>query len=365
MDALNQLQSLVILEYEQHNITNDVAPHLLELTYTDNLSGQSDSLDVVLADPEGKWADTWYPGHGDTLSVSFGWKGGQLRAGRFEIDEIELAYAPSQVRVRALATGTNRAVRTVEHREYEKTTLAAVAQQVAQRQGLTLTGRIEPIPLDRLTQRQSDLAFLAQLAEEYDYAFKVVGSRLVFHSISDLAAASVVETLDPEQVSNLQLRDQIRTVPAKVANARQDPATGSLVSYQIVNGETVAVPSSQSKTTTASDTRKQRRRSAGADADKARAAADLARANRERTTGSWSRKGHPNLFSGQVVELVQAGKLSGKYLLTGARHAYTRGAGFRSDFQASRVAAQSIGLALDKSQPALALASYGIDGSVA
>lgn len=364
MDALSKLQSEVALEYEQSNITNDIAPYLLELTYTDSLTGASDDLEVVLADPEGNWADAWYPGHGDTLAVSFGWKDGYRRVGRFEIDEVELTDAPNQVRIRALATGINRAVRTVEHREYEATTLDAVARQVAQRQGLQLVGRIEPIPLDRLTQQEPDLAFLAQLAQEYDYAFKVVGSRLVFHSISDLAAAAPTATLNRTELSNVRLRDQIRTVPAAAGNKQQDPSSGELISYKIVNNETVAVPSSKGKATTAGDTTKRRRRSAGADADKARAAAELGRANRERTTGGWSQEGSPDLFSGQVVALSAAGKFGGKYLVTSARHSFRRGSGFRSDFEVSRIAADSTGLALDKHSPGIALVTYGIDGSL-
>ncbi len=362
MDALSQIQSEVLLEYEQANITRDVAPFLLELTYSDSLTGQSDDLEVVLADPDGKWSESWYPGHGDTLAVSFGWKDGHRRIGRFEIDEIELSDAPKTVRIRALATGISRAVRTVEHRAYETTTLDAVARQIAQRQGLELVGRIEPIKLDRLTQQESDLSFLAQLASEYDYAFKVVGDRLVFHAIGDLAAAAPSATLARTELSSVRLRDQIRTVPSAVGNKHQDPATGQLISYRIVNGETVAVPSSKTKTTTASDSRKGRRRSAGADADKARAAAELARKLRERTAGSWSREGTPNLYSGQVVVLTAAGQMGGKYLITSARHSFQRGSGFRSDFEACRIAADSIGLALDKQTSGIALATYGIDG---
>lgn len=364
MDALT-LQGEVQLEYEQRNITNDVAPYLLELTYTDSLTGKSDDLEVVLADPDNKWADAWYPGHGDTLSVSFGWKGGHRRVGRFEIDEIELIDAARQVRIRALATGISRSVRTIEHREYEATTLDAVARQVAQRQGLELVGRIEPIKLDRLTQQESDLSFLAQLASEYDYAFKVVGSRLVFHSISDLAGAPPSATLARTDVTGLRLRDQIRTVPKAISNKRQDPSSGQLISYQIENGETVAVPSSKTQTATSSDTRKRRRRSAGADADKARAAADLARELRERTTGSWSREGSPDLFSGQTVTLTGGGKLGGKYLVTSARHSFRRGSGFRSDFESCRVVAESIGLDLNQHTPGIALVTYGIAGGMA
>lgn len=357
-----------VLTYQQRNITRDISKHLISIAYSDMLSGSSDSLDVELEDSEGKWLDAWYPGHGDALVFSLGWQGKPLRSvGRFEIDEVELLCAPSVVRIRALATGITTSVRTAEHKAYEATTLDEVARQIAQRQGLTLTGRIEPVKLDRLTQQESDLEFLRQLAGEYDYAFKVVGNRLVFHSISDLAVAAPVATLALKDLSNVSLRDQIRTVPQRVEVKHRDPSKKALVTYRVVNGETVAVPSSASKTSTSADTAKRRKRSTSPEQAKARAKADLARANRERTTGGWSAMGQPGLVSGNVVTLAAAGKLGGQYLVTSSAHRLSRSAGYVTDVQACRVAGAAIAYSSNATAPDLALSSYGIadDGVVA
>lgn len=364
MDAMSfdsAPEARIVLSYQQRNITRDIGKHLLSITYSDVLSGGSDSLDIELEDSEGKWLDAWYPGHGDTLELSLGWVGGPLRSlGRFEIDEIELLCAPSVVRIRSLATGIAVAVRTTEHRAYEATTLDAVARQVAQRQGLTLTGRIEPIQLDRLTQQESDLEFLRQLADEYDYAFKVVGHRLVFHRIGDLARQAPVASLTLKDLAGVSLRDQIRTVPQKTEVKHREPAKKQLISYQIVNGKTVAVPSSSSKAATSADTSKQRKRSTSAGQAKARANADLARANRERTTGNWSCIGMPGLVSGNVVALAAAGKMGGQYLLTQSTHRLSRSGGYVVDMQVCRVAAPSIAYSQNTGEPDEALASYGI-----
>lgn len=351
-----------VLIYQQRNITRDISRYLTTITYTDALSGQSDSLDIELENSEGQWLDAWYPGHGDSLTFSLGWQSGPLRAlGRFEIDEVELLMAPSVVRIRALATGISAAVRTTTHQAYEATTLDAVAQQVAQRHGLTLVGRIEPVQLDRVTQQESDLEFLRQMANEYDYAFKVVGNRLAFHAIADLAGAAPVAAMALKDLANVSLRDQIRTVPQKAEVKHRDPARKHLVSYQIVNGETVAVPSSATQTTTSADTAKQRKRATSAAQAEARAKADLARANRERTTGGWSSSGQPNLVSGNVVALEAAGKLGGRYLLTRSTHRLSRSGGYVTDVEACRVAATSIKYDLGN-LPDLPLSSYGIAG---
>ncbi|OLF53807.1 phage late control D family protein [Pseudomonas chlororaphis] len=350
-----------VLTYQQRNITRNISEHLLSLSYMDFLSGQADSLDVELEDTEGKWRDAWYPGHGDTLALSIGWEGQPLRTvGRFEIDGIELRCPASSVTIRALGTGINGSLRTPEHKAYENTTLDAVAKQVATRQGLELIGSIEPIKLDRLTQQESDLEFLRNLAGEYDYAFKVTGKRMVFHAISELVKGAPVASLVLGDLANVTLRDQIREVPKAVEVKHKEPATKKLISYTIVNGETVAVPSSSSKATTSGDTKKKRKRSASADEAKAKAKAELAKANRDRTTGAWTAMGRPNLVSGNIVTLAAAGKLGGNYLITSARHEMTRSGGYIVDLKTCRVSAPSISMNQNSTKPDLALSTYGI-----
>ncbi|MFV2950083.1 phage late control D family protein [Pseudomonas japonica] len=363
MDALTPnlvREARFVLSYQHRNITHDISQHLVSLTYSDFLTGQADSLDIELEDTEGKWADAWYPGHGDLLTLSIGWQGRPLRTlGNFEIDEVELNSPPSTVNIRALGAGIQSALRTTEHRAYENMTLDAVAKQIASRQGLELVGRIEPIKLDRLTQQESDLTFLRNLAGEYDYAFKVTGKRMVFHAISDLAKGKPVVSFALTDLATVRVRDQITVVPQKVAVKHKDPAKKKLIAYDIVNGETVAVPSSSSKATTSADTKKQRKRAASEEVAKAKAKADLARANRERTTGAWTAMGRPDLVSGNVITLVAAGKLGGDYLITAAHHRITRSGGYTVDQEACRVAATSISLARDGVKPDLALSTYG------
>lgn len=368
MDALipkEVPQARFVLTYQQRNITRNISLHLLSLTYNDYLTGQADSLEVELEDTEGKWRDVWYPGHGDTLTLSIGWEGSPLRAlGRFEIDEVELRCPPSTVSIHGLGTGINSALRTTEHRAYENLTLDAVAKQIATRQGLELVGRIEPIKLDRLTQQDSDLVFLRRLAEEYDYAFKVTGSRLVFHAIGDLAKGVPVVTHVLQDLANVNLIDQIKDVPKAVEVKHKDPVKKGLITYKVVNGETIAVPSSSGKTTTSGDTRKSRKRSGSAEESKAKAKAELAKANRERTTGGWTAMGRPNLVSGNVVVLVAAGKLGGNYLILSAQHRMTRNGGYIADTKVCRVSAPSIGMKLDNNTADLALSTYSIESEV-
>lgn len=367
MDALIPEQvpeARFVLTYQQRNITRDISQHLLSLSYSDFLTGQADSLDIELEDTEGKWRDAWYPGHGDTLTLSIGWEGKPLRAvGSFEIDEVELNCPPSTISIRALGAGIQTSLRTTEHKAYENMTLDAVAREIASRQGLELIGRIEPIMLDRLTQQESDLTFLRNLAAEYDYAFKVTGRRMVFHALSDLAKGRPVVSLLLKDLGNVRLRDQITQVPKAVEVKHKDPVQKQLITYKIVNDETVAVPSSSSQATTSADTTKRRGRSTTAEEAKAKGKAELAKANRERTTGSWTSIGRPELVSGNIVTLVAAGKLGGNYLITASHHRVTR-SGYTVNKEVSRISGPSINLTLANAKPDLALSTYGIQHEV-
>jgi phage protein D len=198
-----------VLSYEQKNITSDITPYVRSVTYTDYLSGQSDELEVELEDADGRWVRNWYPGKGDTLSLKIGYEAAPLLpCGAFEIDEIEFAQPPATVSIRGLATGIKKSVRTRVGRAYENTTLAAIAQRIAKRNKLTLTGKIRDIRIDRVTQYQErDVEFLTRLAREYGYAFKIVGRKLVFTELADLRDGGTVATFKATDLIAIRLRD--------------------------------------------------------------------------------------------------------------------------------------------------------------
>ena len=108
MDALSVLQSFAglagvddgrthpvtlpdyIIQYEQKDITADLKPYLLGISYTDYLGGQSDELQVDFEDADGRWLRAWYPDQGDALTLSVGDQfTGMVNWGSFESAEIE------------------------------------------------------------------------------------------------------------------------------------------------------------------------------------------------------------------------------------------------------------------------------------
>ena len=326
-----------ILSYEQTDITADISPYLLSFSYTDYLGGQSDELQLELEDTDGRWLRGWYPEQGDTLALSLGDQfTGLVALGNFEIAEIEYSHPPSTVSLKALSTGMTKANRTLQPRAYEKTTLAKIVRTVAGRLKLQPAGEVRDIAIERVTQYQErDIEFLTRLAKQYGHTFKVVGNKLVFTDNTKLAEQEPVAVLQPANMLRMRLRDLIKGVPDKAV------VTG-------YNAKTKRTFASERKN---KPLRPQRKRAASADTLKiipnkgesqaqtdARADAALAAAQEEQCAGNITLFGHALLVAGQVVELQNQGKFSGRYLVKQARHEYRRNAGYTTSLEIKMVA---------------------------
>ncbi|TNG92254.1 hypothetical protein FHQ28_08790, partial [Pasteurellaceae bacterium USgator11] len=210
--------------YGKKNITTDIKPYLKELNYTDYLADQSDELQVMFEDIEGKWIRNWFPTQGDELRLLLGYVGEPLvNLGAFEIDDIEWAYnknSGSTVSLKALSTGITKSNRTNKPKAYENTTLAEIVRSVAKRLDLNVSGTVANIPIKRMTQYQErDVEFLTRLAHEYNHSFKIVNKTLVFTTMQSLEARAPVAVIDFSQLKSIRLRDRIKdTVKNVVVN---------------------------------------------------------------------------------------------------------------------------------------------------
>ena len=352
------------LLYEKKDISSELAGYLISVTYTDFLSGQADELAIELENIDGRWYNEWYPGQGDELTFELGWSGEERRQiGVFEIDEIDFQFSPSTVTIRAQSVGIKNSVRTKIVRAYEKMTLDKVAKQIAARQSLTLVGAIEPIALDRLTQQESDIEFLKKLADEYDYAFKIDGHKLVFHPISELSLLPSIATIKLTDIENGNIRDQIKQIPKAVEIKSHNPASNKIVVYDVKNEGMTAKASSLSQSTTSSDTIKKSTRSSSPEVAGAKAQAELAKANRERTVGNISLMGKPFYLSGNIITLEAGGELNGDYLIISSQHTLDRTGGYSTSLEINRIREEDIVLikASRKSTPKKNVVIYDVD----
>lgn len=349
-----------ILSYEQKDITADIAPYLLSLTYTDYMAGQSDELQLEFEDVDGRWLRTWYPEQGDQLSVSLGDQfTGLINWGSFEIAEIEYQQGNggSMISLKALATGISKSARTLQAKAYEKTTLAQIVHHIAKRLKLNITGTILDIKLDRVTQYQErDVEFLARLAREYGHSFKIVGQTLVFSHRSELVERETVAVLLPENVLRLRLRDLIKGVPQAVEIRTYESKTKKIVTsikkakplrrrrrkktdpkkpHQTARKAVLRQPrTSKPKRHTTTDTLKIVANKGESQAQLShRTQAALDDAQDEQCAGSITLFGNAKIVAGQMIELQNYGKFSGKYWVKQSRHDYSHSHGYTTEIE--------------------------------
>jgi len=328
--ALNRaLDPVVELAYNGRDITADLAPYLSRFSFVDRLNGEADSLELELAQTHqsvSPWLAEWYPDKAMEVVAHFGYAHAPLAlAGRFEVDEVAVASPPLTVRIRALATGISRSVRTRQGRAYEHTTLAAIADQVAKRIGAVRRGHIEALTLDRVTQYQeSDWQFLVRLLREYGYAAKLCDNNqtLAVARLADLAEG-VVRALQPQDMTSWSYRDRIADVPARSEVAHHNPQTGQLVAHQVEGGQLVA-----GDTVLASDADKAVVRAKTPQQARARAQAMQERHEADKTSFECSLMGDPALIAGAAVDVRGLARLDGRYVIIEARHEIDVGAGY-------------------------------------
>ena len=333
MEALTVPVPTFVLTYNTHDITADLTPFKLSVTYTDNLDGdESDSIELSLEDSDGRWWEAWYPAMGDQLNLKIGYEGRPLvDCGAFEIDEIEIDGPPSQVRIRALAASVMKDLRTNRGEAYEDTTLAGIAQAVATRHKLTVVGEIEPIPIQRVTQlHEEDLKFLKRVAREYGYAFNVRADKLTFYRLDKLRASSSIQVIQVTDLEKYTFRDKVKGTPKSATVAYHDPKKKQVIAYDVdSDGTVIATPSA--------DALKLNTRAESPEQAKAKAKAAIDHANDEATMATLNLWGNPKLVAGMNVELEGFGKLSGRYQIAKSRHELTRGSGYSTEIEVRRV----------------------------
>ncbi len=326
-----------IVTYNGKDITSDLSKSLISVQYTDKTEGESDEITIALQDVDGIWRGPWYPTKGDKLGLQFGYADtGLVDGGSFEVDEVELAGPPDVVTIRALATGITKAVRTKNSKAYEKQTLKQIAESIAAKHGMSVTGTIDSVTFTRVTQnRENDLAFLRRISEEYGHIFAVRDSQLVFTRLYDIEKGEPVHSIDRTDLLSYSVRDKTSNTYKKTKVKYHDPADKEVKEFEQTentnaDGETVTDP-------TAEDTLEIRTKAENNQQAELKAKAAMYRYNSKQQEGTLSVQGNPVLLAGNNIELTGMGTLSGKYHIMESSHSIDVGGGYTTSLNVKRV----------------------------
>ena len=168
------------------DLSDRMRPRLVSLSLSEKRGDEADQLDIVLTDTDGLLA---IPPEGAVLKLQLGWKQGKdvtvglIDKGSFKVDDVGHSGPPDQITIKARAADFTSEIRNRRAQSWKNTTLGAVLQDVAGRNGLT--ARIAPtlagIALPSISQsRESDIAFLRRLGRENDAVATIKDKHLIF-----------------------------------------------------------------------------------------------------------------------------------------------------------------------------------------
>ncbi len=333
--------------YNNTDISAELALYLKGLTYTDNLSGEADTLDLTLEDRQGLWENAWFPDKGATLQASLNtqnWESlyagsNSLNLGLYEIDEINSTGYPSEVQIRSVSVPDNNTLRGTERsRSWEKAELKTIANDVASGAGMELTFDTEDNPtLERVEQtEQSDLSFLLALTKDRGLALKITEKKVVIfdeakyeqeepkitivkpHTAFLDGGGNFVTKILGYSLNNKQ-RDIYKSCHVKYQKGKTKEAVeGTFDDPDKKEGKTLEIKEQVESVADAQRLAKKR----------------LREKNKEEWTGSFTLVGNTNLVAAVTVKLQGFGKYDGKYIVTRATH--TIGSGYQTSIEIRR-----------------------------
>lgn len=303
------------VSFNNKNITNDLSAHLINWTYTDNLSGQIDDLNITLEDRDAVWQGKWFPTKGTIVNAKMHkqyWDGydHKMDFGQFEIDTLE--GNDSAITIMAMATSSNTSFRGQERsKSWEKVKLKAVISEIAKRHKLKLYWQTGDNPTkERLEQvSQSDLSFLYDLCKDEGLCLKITNNSIVVLDEQDYENKAAVETIRRVPKED----DKIKIISRKWKTTLTDMYKSCKVTH-VKNKKTIAAtftPKSAPKTQRILEVKQEV--SSQAEAMKL-ARKKLREKNKNATLFTLNVMSVVPIRAGMTFNLVDFGKLSGKYI---------------------------------------------------
>lgn len=313
--------------YKKTDISADLRPHLLNWTYTDNLSGQADDLQLTLEDVDGRWRGSWMPDLTAQLQATIireNWsqegKVESLPLGSFEVAEIEVNSPPSTVTIKGISIPESSGLRGErKNKAWEKTKLSAIAREKAAGAGLSLFYDTDEDPAyDRIEQtEETDLVFLSRLCNDAGLCLKVAGTKLVIFDEAKYEQAKPIATLK-RSMSEIK---SFRGRTTSVGMYRACKVTYFSAEEKLNISATFTPPKAPKtgRTLTVNE-----RVASVAEAQRL-AKKKLREANKEATQISITLAGDPRFVAGITVNLSEFGAFDGKYIVTQATHSQQNG----------------------------------------
>jgi len=325
------------------DITQDIKPYLLSITYTDDEDDMADDLKIQIQDRDGLWLEKWLPeaveaAAGGRLSISAvirkeNWeRNGELKTGSFELDSVDASGPPAVVSINASGLAFSNSIRqTRKSKAWTNYTLSGIASEIAAGGGMSCMYESSSNPsYDRVEQtKKSDIDFLRKLCQDAGISIKATDGKLVLYDQAQYESKAPVRTIrrgaDGGYTRYKLSSGSAGTQYAKCRVRYKDPATGKLIEGEYedsgVSGEQVLEKTAKVSSIGEAKTLAQKL---------------LRLHNKNAKTADFTLPGDVGLVAGVVVQLKDFGGWDGNYIVTKAVHA-VGGGGYTTQIQLRKV----------------------------
>lgn len=229
------------------DISDDIAPYLLSLVYTDDSDDMADDLKITLLDRGKLWLQHWLQSAtqaaaGEKLTVSASilpqnWQQNPpLQTGNFELDSISVSGPPAVITIACASLAFSGSLRqTKKYKVWKNCSLRDILQQITAGAGWDCMFLSSHNPTyDRIEQnRQSDINFLRKLCQDAGISIKPTDGKIVLYEQQQFESQPPVRVI-PYGPDGLYTKFKL---DSGSANARyrscrvrySDPATGNLI----------------------------------------------------------------------------------------------------------------------------------------
>lgn len=226
---------IVVVLYNNKNITKNISKYLQSVTYIDYEKDQSDELTITINDFDGFFQNAWRPVKGDKISAKMGYEGETLlNCGTFTVDEpeIEMSMEGDIFIIRALAASVNQKIRQINSKSFVNKTLVEIAKKIAEPHGYTVAGSAGFIKIPyEIQYNETDLAFLKRISAGYGYIFKLTDNVITFIPAEKLENKKSILKITRKDIEHAVLRDCATKTYTACSVKYLNPKTGKLVTY--------------------------------------------------------------------------------------------------------------------------------------
>lgn len=320
----------VQVKIEGKDITKDLTPHLLSLSYTDKADDQLDDLQIRLEDRDRLWQGDWLPKTGDIISakilaLDFHQAGkSELDCGEFEVDELTLETAFDSgdiVSIKAVpACAKSSLMMERKTREWANLPLDRVAADVFTNAGLSLLYKAPEIIFERVEQRQeSDLTFMQRITKEQGLRLCLKSRQAIIYS------GQRADSLAPLEFE----RASFPFSGISFKKTLDDVYTQCIVGYtDAANSETTKEDFKPEDSPQTGKTLTINKRIENPAQAERVAKAELRDKNCKEMTASFSGMGDTRLLAGTVIKLSGWGRFDTSYVIEQASHSLSREGGY-------------------------------------